>query len=317
MTDRRNILRGGIGAATGAVALGLTAAGPAAGATTAARTYVLVHGTNSAGAFWAPIARELTLRGHRVIAVDQPYHGAEAYLPASYQTQDLAAFATEPTPLGRIGLDDFERRVTGVVRRAARHARGGKVVLVGHSMGGVSVSRVADAVPELLEHLVYMAAYCPAPAFPTIAACMGTPEAADAIVPDEQVIGDPATLGVIRLNLRTGDAKDLALFKEMVCADYPDAAFRNVLAGLQPDESDRVATDRAVGGAGTWGRVPRTYLRFGKDRLITPALQDLMIAAADERTPGNPFRVRNFPTASHVGPLDPEPVVAALAELGR
>ncbi|MCI3933840.1 alpha/beta fold hydrolase [Streptomyces sp. AN091965] len=286
-------------------------------AITTEHTYVLVHGTNSAGAFWAPVARELTLRGHRVVAVDQPYHGAEAYLPASYQTQDLAALATEPTPLGRIGLDDFERRVTGVVRRAARGARDGKVVLVGHSMGGVSVSRVADAVPELLEHLVYMAAYCPGPAFPTIAACMGTPEAADAIVPDEQVVGDPAALGVIRLNLRTGDAKDLALLKEMVCADYPDAAFRSMLAGLQPDESNRVATDRAVGGTGTWGRVPRTYLRFGKDRLVTPALQDLMIAAADERTPGNPFRVRNFATAPHVGPLDPEPLVAALAELGR
>ncbi|QDQ14445.1 alpha/beta hydrolase [Streptomyces spectabilis] len=280
-------------------------------------TYVLVHGTNSAGAFWAPVARELTLRGHRVIAVDQPYHGAEAYLPAAYQTQDLAALATEPTPLGRLGLDDFEERVTGVVRRAARGARHGKVVLVGHSMGGVSVSRVAHAVPELLAHLVYMAAYCPAPGFPSIADCMATPEAADAIVPDRQVIGDPKELGVVRLNPRTGNAEDLALFKEMVCADYPDADFRRVLTGLQPDEADRVATDHAVGDAATWGRVPRTYLRFGRDRLVTPALQDLMIAKADERTPGNPFRVRDFATAPHVGPLDPEPLVAALTALGH
>ncbi|WP_030667391.1 alpha/beta hydrolase [Streptomyces sp. NRRL B-1347] len=286
-------------------------------ATVTEQTYVLVHGTNSAGAFWAPIARELTLRGHRVVAVDQPYHGAEAYLPASYQSQDLAALATEPTPLGRLGLDDFERRVTGVVRRAARGARDGKVVLVGHSMGGVSVNRVANAVPHLLAHLVYMAAYCPGPDFPSIADCMATPEAADAIVPDRQVIGDPKELGVIRLNLRTGDAEDLALFKEMVCADYPDADFRRVLAGLQPDESDRVATDRAVGEVPSWGRVPRTYLRFGRDRLVTPALQDLMIARADARTPGNAFRVRNFAAASHVGPLDPGPVTDALAALGR
>ncbi|MGA4838822.1 alpha/beta fold hydrolase [Streptomyces sp. G45] len=312
MTNRRTVLRG-ITAVAGGTALAGAAAGTAAGQGRGPRTYVLVHGTNSAGSFWAAIARELTLRGHRVIAVDQPLHGTEAYLPAAYQTQDLNALAVEPTPLGRLGLDDFERRVTRVVRRAAGD---GRVVLVGHSMGGVSVSRVASAVPHLLEHLVYMAAYCPSPALPTIADCMGAPEAADAVVPDKLVVGDPAVLGVVRLNLRTGDAKALALFKEMMCADYPDAAFRRVLAGLQPDESDRVAYDRAVGEAATWGRVPRTYLRFGRDRLITPALQDRMVREADARTPGNRFRVVDFPAASHIGPLDPEPVVQALLGVG-
>lgn len=37
------------------------------------RTYVLVHGTHSAGAFWTAIGRELALRGHRVVVVDQPF----------------------------------------------------------------------------------------------------------------------------------------------------------------------------------------------------------------------------------------------------
>lgn len=36
----------------------------------------------------------------------------------------------------------------------------GPVVLVGHSLGGSTVTRVANAVPELLERLVYISAFC-------------------------------------------------------------------------------------------------------------------------------------------------------------
>ncbi|WP_257581713.1 alpha/beta hydrolase [Streptomyces sp. TLI_146] len=104
---------------------------------------MLVHGTHSAGAFWMPIARELTLRGHRVAMADQPRHGAEAFVAEAYQRQDLRAMAVESSPLNGLGLDDYEARVTGIVRRAARN---GPVVLVGHSLGGVSVSRVGNAV---------------------------------------------------------------------------------------------------------------------------------------------------------------------------
>ncbi|MEU5896527.1 MULTISPECIES: alpha/beta fold hydrolase [unclassified Streptomyces] len=275
-------------------------------------TYVLVHGSHGSGAFWAPVARELALRGHRVVAVDQPWHGTEAHLPAAYQTQDVHALATEPSPLAGIGMDDFERRVTGAVRRAAQAAPNGRVVLVGHSMGGCSVSRVANAVPELLAHLVYMTACCFSPGMPSINAVMAVPEAATAIVPTGQVVGDPRELGVLRLNFRSRDPEDLAVFKEMFCADHADADFLRVLAGLQPDETIDVNDDHAVGESATWGRIPRTYLRFGADRLLPPALQDLMIRLADERTPDNPFQVRDFPTAPHMGPRDPEPIVTAL-----
>ncbi|OEV08339.1 esterase [Streptomyces nanshensis] len=275
-----------------------------------------MHGTHSAGGHLAGIARELQRRGHRAVTVDQPMHGTEAFVPEAYQRQDLRALATEPSPLAELTLDDYARRVEGHVRDAARH---GPVVLVGHSMGGTSVSRVADAVPRLLDHICYFAAFCPSRAMPSLEACMSSPEAADAMDPDEQVIGDPEKLGVIRLNWRTGSAKDLALFKEMICADYPDAAFRRILGLMQTDECVRAYGERAVGRAHTWGRVPRTYLRTGRDRLVPPALQDRMIAEADELTPHNRFDVRDFPRASHMGPPDPGLVADALHEvrLGR
>lgn len=40
-----------------------------------------------------------------------------------------------------------------------------------------------------------------------------------------------------------------------------------------------------------------------------------MIAEADASTPGNRFRVHDFPEASHIGPLDPVPVAEALDSL--
>ena len=328
--SRRRALRGLSVVAGGAASLG--AAGPAAWAAPRAapgtarnrtgrggheaepRTYVLVHGTHSAGAYWSAIGRELALRGHRVIAVDQPLHGAEEFVPSAYVRQDLPALATEPSPLAALTLDDFERRVTEVVRRAARWA--GPVVLVGHSMGGLSLSRVGNAVPELLAHLCYMAAFCPSRTMPTLDACTASPEGQGAISPVEQVVGDPEKLGVLRLNWRTTSARDLGLFHEMICANHSDAAFRRALQGMQTDETMGAYASRALGRAHTWGRVPRTYVRFGRDRTVATALQDRMIEEADALTPDNRFTVRNFPDAGHLGPEDPAPLVSVLAALG-
>ncbi|MEU5126849.1 alpha/beta hydrolase [Streptomyces mobaraensis] len=275
-------------------------------------TYVLVHGTHSAGAYWLPVAQELTLRGHRVVAVDLPLHGSQAFVPESYQRQDLAAMATEPSPVAALSLDDYERHVTRVVRRAAAHS---PVVLVGHSLGGATVSRVSDAVPEMLHHICYVAAFCPSPALPSPDACTAAPENADALIPLGRIIGDPDRLGVMRLNPRSPDPGYLEALREMMCAGYPDNVFRQRLGSMQTDESTTAYAGRAVGRTETWGRLPRTYLRFGKDRTIATKLQDRMIAEADARTPRNRFHVHDFPAAPHIGPLDPAPVVDALAAL--
>ncbi|WP_405865836.1 alpha/beta hydrolase [Streptomyces sp. NBC_00005] len=315
--SRRHVMRVAAGAGGAALAAGLGVLNAHAADSDGGRarrhgvrTYVLVHGTHSAGAFWTAIGRELALRGHRVVAVDQPLHGTERFVPAAYQTQDLRALATETSPVAALTLDDFERRVTGVVRRAAR--LGGPVVLVGHSMGGVSLSRVGNAVPELLAHICYMAAFCPSRSMPSLNACAASPEGQHAITPLDQLVGDPEKLGVLRLNWRTSDRRDLAVFKEMICADYSDVAFLRVLEGMQTDESMTAYDGRAVGRADTWGRIPRTYLRFGKDRTVATELQDRMIAEADALTPDNRFTVHSIPDAGHLGPEDPARVTEML-----
>ncbi|MGP4043982.1 alpha/beta fold hydrolase [Streptomyces sp. 2A115] len=85
------------------------------------------------------------------------------------------------------GVFDFERRVNNAARRAAR--LGGPVALVGHSMGGLLVGRVANAVPELLAHICYMAAVCPSHSMPSLDACATSPEGQRAIGPADPHAG--------------------------------------------------------------------------------------------------------------------------------
>jgi pimeloyl-ACP methyl ester carboxylesterase len=263
--------------------------------------FVFVHGTHSSGASWLDLVNELTLRGHRAIAVDLPGHGTNGFFPHSYQApQDVRGLATEPSPLADLTLDDYADHVIRVVRRAHQL---GPVILVGASQGGVTVSRVGNAVPELLERVVYTSAYCCVD-LPTMAEYFATPENSESLVDQvtKALAGDPATLGVARVNWRTADPDLIAGIKQCLADDFTDEAMHNLLNHFQPDEPIAIPNSDARGHADTWGRIPRTYIRFTEDRLIPPALQDRFITEADRLTPDNPTDVHNVP-APHAGPM--------------
>ncbi len=122
-------------------------------------TFVFVHGLASNSFFWMPVLRELALLGHRGLAVDLPGHGLDARLPLSYQApQDVAAFTAADSPIAGITVADNVAQVIDVVRKVRQH---GPVILVGHSLGGVTIGLVATAVPEAIQRLVYVSAFCP------------------------------------------------------------------------------------------------------------------------------------------------------------
>ncbi|MFM2419245.1 MAG: hypothetical protein RL385_3968 [Pseudomonadota bacterium] len=262
-------------------------------------TFVFVHGAGSNSFSWAPLLRELALLGHRTLAVDLPGHGLDAQYPVSYQSpQDLAALAREPSSLAQLSLADSVQHVIDVVRRVRAH---GPVVLVAASMGGVTISGVANAVPELVARLVYISAWC-CVQLPSIAAYSQTTENEASLLPTlaSAAVGDPTQLGAGRANYRSADPSFLAAAKAALMADATDAQFRAFLATLQPDESLAVMLADARVDAQTWGRVPRSYLRLSADRAIPLALQDRMIAEADALTPHNRFDAQTLHT-SHVG----------------
>ncbi|MBB4688733.1 alpha/beta fold hydrolase [Amycolatopsis jiangsuensis] len=276
-------------------------------------TLVFIHGTNANAYGWTGLITELTLRGHRCLALDLPGHGDRQFIPHAYQApQDLEALATEPSPLAGFTIDDYVDHVVRVVRRARRL---GPVILVGSSQGGVTVSRVGNAVPELLERVVYVAAYCCVD-LPNMVSYLETPENSESLLHliEALKVGDPAALGVSRLNWRSADPAALSAIKRCLAGDFTDDAVRRLAAVLEPDETATIPRSEARGEAHTWGRIPRTYVRFTEDRLIPPALQDRFIAEADRLTPDNPTDVRDI-AAPHVGPFHRPELVAVLAEL--
>jgi hypothetical protein len=117
------------------------------------------------------------------------------------------------------------------------------------------------------------------------------------------VVETPPELGVARVNWRAGDPATLAAFRAALAADQSDQAFRATLASLSPDVGVSLWGEDLQVNAATWGRIPRTYVRFTQDRTIPVELQDRMIAEADRLAPDTAFTVHSVP-ASHVGPLD-------------
>ena len=279
---------------------------------TVTATFVFIHGSHSNSFAWGPLLRELTLHGHRALAVDLPGHGFGATRPAAYQApQDLASLAAAPSTIAGASFADGVEHVAGVVRRAAEH---GPVIAVGHSRGGLTLTALGNTIPDLLDRIVYISAWCCVDGSP--ADYMQGPEYATSAlndVPPQLVTGDPAALGAIRMNWRTADAPTLAALKLSMMADCTDAEFLTYLATMDLDESLDAGTDRAE--AGTWGRIPRTYVRLTGDTSIPLALQDRFIKEADALTPANPFDVRSLDT-SHVGfQIHPEQAAALLSDL--
>ncbi|WP_410665787.1 alpha/beta hydrolase [Amycolatopsis sp. lyj-84] len=263
--------------------------------------FVFVHGGSSNARAWGPLQNELALLGYRSHAVDLPGHGDRADSPAAYyrQPQDLAALAAAPSPLRGITLQDNVKHVVDTLRGLDG---GAPVVLVGNSLGGLTISAVANAAPELLDRVVYLSALCLGdPAMLTEPWDVVDDNLLDALaaritVPD---VDEP---GVARLNWRSahGDPALFAELKAAIMADSTDHQFRLLLDSLDPDESYAVLEPGALVQADGWGRVPHTYVRLASDLSITPAVQDYMIRKADELTPHNPFEVHTL-ASSHVG----------------
>jgi pimeloyl-ACP methyl ester carboxylesterase len=106
-----------------------------AGAASATKTFVLVHGAWHGGWCWSKVASILRARGHTVLTPTQTGLGERSHLlsPA-------------------IDLDTFVTDIANVLRFEDLK----DVVLVGHSFGGNAISGVADRMPERLRQLVYL-----------------------------------------------------------------------------------------------------------------------------------------------------------------
>ena len=97
--------------------------------------YVLVHGAFHGGWCWSRVADRLRSAGHDVFTPTQTGLGERSHLASKDVT-----------------IDTFIADITGVLEAEELN----DVVLVGHSFAGVTISGVADRMPERIRHLVYL-----------------------------------------------------------------------------------------------------------------------------------------------------------------
>lgn len=129
--DRRQLLRSLPAAAvlTGCAAASTT---PVA---KSSRTFVLVHGAWHGGWCWTRVAEGLRAQGHAVYTPTQTGLGERRHLLTPEMT-----------------LDTFVADIVNVFEAEELT----DVVLVGHSFGGLSITGVADRIPQHVRHLVYL-----------------------------------------------------------------------------------------------------------------------------------------------------------------
>jgi pimeloyl-ACP methyl ester carboxylesterase len=106
----------------------------------AAAPIVLVHGTWHGGWVWGPVRRLLTAAGHDV------------YSPSCTGCGDRAHLLTP-----EVGLDTHVQDICGLIESEELQ----RVVLVGHSFAGLTITGVADRLRERIGHLVYFDALVP------------------------------------------------------------------------------------------------------------------------------------------------------------
>ncbi|WAS99593.1 alpha/beta fold hydrolase [Nannocystis punicea] len=212
------------------------------GTTGASMHFVLVHGAWHGAWCWATTARLLEARGHRVTPLDLPSHGDDETAPASVT---LAHYA------GRViaALDAIE----------------GTVVLVGHSMGGIVISTVAEARPAKVEKLVYLSAFL-------------LPNGTSLL---DVALRDTHSLATPNLRVRS-DEGVVDIHREAVAeifyADCEPEVVDRARTLLKPNPLAPFATPLALTDA-SYGSVRRFYIACAKDRAITPAAQRAMVTA--------------------------------------
>ena len=206
------------------------------------KTYILVHGAWGAAWEFEEVKNLLSKDGSTVHALDLPGHGdnvkeiAEVTMVA--YVKHIEAFINE--------LD-------------------GKVILVGHSLGGAIISQVAEESFDKIEKLIYVAAMLPASGDSALALMQGDKHGQ--LLPRLIFSEDQS---YVTLDDKT--VRDI-LLHDVTDADKLDKAVSGLLVkqAVQPFTAEIKVT------AENFGSVPKYYIRSSLDKVLTPELQDRMI----------------------------------------
>lgn len=195
-------------------------------------TFVLIHGGSFAASCWDFLLPHLD---PSTIAVDLPGRGSR------------------PRPLEGLTIADSVAAVVDEIESRDLH----DVVLVGHSMAGITMPGVAERVPERLAQLVFIA-------------CTVPPDGQSSI--DTL---DPEIQALARENAKrpAGGKMDDVMATAMFCNDMNDEQISATLNRMVPEAIQLVL--EPVSLAGLRHNVACTWVRTQRDLIVPPERQDL------------------------------------------
>jgi len=203
-------------------------------------TFVLVHGGGCDRRCWSRMTPHLV---GPALAVDLPGRG------------------TRPADLDDVHLSDFVDAVVGELEQRDLH----QVVLVGHSLAGITLPGVAAAAPDRVARLVFISCAIPPP--PTsVLDCLGSFSPAAADIVDRLGPDVLTTAGTLHPDLAAA----------MFCNDMDEEQLAFTL-GIMVPESFRVVSE-PTSPTGLPPAVPCTYIRLLQDASLTPATQTEMLS---------------------------------------
>jgi pimeloyl-ACP methyl ester carboxylesterase len=206
-------------------------------------TFVLVHGACHGAWCWSKIVPRLEALGHRAEAIDLPGLG------------------DDETPVHEV---TYEGTIDHVVAAVERH--GEPVVLVGHSLGGVSISATAERIPDRIRLLVYLSAFLPRDG-DSVNAIYESPD-----WPQETAAPPP---------IRSADGLTISHTPEgarqRFFHDCPEADVAVALSRLKPQPLVMRTTPVRVTPE-RFGRLPRAYIHCLDDNAAPLARQRKMVA---------------------------------------
>lgn len=276
--NRRQALKVGLTGSLVSVASALGASAQDAGSDKPA--FVLVHGAWHGAWCWSEVTQLLADSGFAALAIDLPGSGVQATLPSSFTglATNMDSFATEVSPIADITQQQRTDATSAAVKAAAKLGNG-KVVLVGHSWGGLTVSHVAEVVPELIHSVVYLSAVLVANGVNAFEVLFD-----ESFLPDELgplLIGNPDETGALRLNTRSTDPAYRKALWQHFCHDVDEEKFASVSNFLTPDEVAGTGVEPMVISAERYGSLSRHYIGMADDQDIRPAGQAFMIKQLD------------------------------------
>jgi len=199
--------------------------------------FVLIHGAWHGAWCWEKVVPLLKEAGHQV------------------HTIDLPGLGEDQTPISEVTLDAYVCAVSELISTISK-----PLVLVGHSMGGMIITQVAELVPEKIDTLIYLTAFSPRDGETLLQYAL---EDTDSLVTQHKQINEKEGFFTV--------AQDK--LKDCFYGMCTNEDAENAIRRLRPQALAPLVTPLKLSDE-NYGSVRRCYIECSQDKAISPGMQN-------------------------------------------